>query len=89
MKNQTKGLLLWVATGLVIVVLLTISAVSRAEDLLEEQQPEPTHVVITINSVNQILQYLGTRPYAEVAGIIAGLQTAQLITVPLTNSKEE
>ena len=31
-------------------------------------------VIITLDFANAVLQYLGNRPYAEVAGLIAELQ---------------
>jgi len=71
----------------VLTVLLLVLSVSIMAE--EELQPEPTHVIVSIPDINLVLQYLGTRPYAEVAEVIARLQTAQLVNVQPTDSEEE
>ena len=48
------------------------------------------HAAIPIELFNKIVEYLGTRPYNEVAGAIQEIrETAQMIDIDKENKNEE
>ena len=47
---------------------------------------ENTKVEVTLNLVNGLLQYLGTRPYAEVAQIIQEIHAQVVPQVPVPDA---
>lgn len=44
---------------------------------------EPQKIELTLNLVNAVLQYLGSRPYAEVAPLIMEIQGQAIPQVPV------
>ena len=48
-----------------------------------------TKINLTLNLVNGILQYLGTRPYGEVFQIVQEIQAQAIPQVPTPNPAEE
>jgi hypothetical protein len=54
-----------------------------------EQLMNDTKINLTLNLVNGILQYLGTRPYAEVFPIVQEIQAQALPQVPTPNPADE
>ncbi len=48
-----------------------------------------TKITLTLNLVNGILQYLGTRPYQEVFPIVQEIQAQAIPQVPTPNPAEE
>jgi hypothetical protein len=44
---------------------------------------------LTLNLVNAVLQYLGTRPYAEVFPIVQEIQAQAIPQVPVPTPAEE
>jgi hypothetical protein len=50
-------------------------------------KPE-TPITLTLNLVNGILQYLGTRPYAEVFPIVQEIQAQAMPQVPMPEAAE-
>ncbi len=47
-----------------------------------------TKIELTLNLVNGILQYLGTRPYAEVFPIVQEIQAQATPQVPMPEAAE-
>ena len=48
-----------------------------------------TKIHLTLNLVNGVLQYLGTRPYGEVFQIVQEIQAQALPQVPTPNPADE
>ena len=48
-----------------------------------------TKINLTLNLVNGILQYLGTRPYGEVFQIVQEIQAQAIPQVPTPNPADE
>jgi hypothetical protein len=48
-----------------------------------------TKINLTLNLVNGILQYLGTRPYAEVFPLVQEIQAQAMPQVPTPNPADE
>jgi len=48
-----------------------------------------TKINLTLNLVNGILQYLGTRPYAEVFPLVQEIQAQATPQVPTPNPADE
>lgn len=48
-----------------------------------------TKINLTLNLVNGILQYLGTRPYAEVFPLVQEIQAQAIPQIPTPNPSEE
>lgn len=48
-----------------------------------------TKIELTLNLVNGILQYLGTRPYAEVFPIVQEIQAQAMPQVPMPEQATE
>jgi hypothetical protein len=48
-----------------------------------------TKINLTLNLVNGILQYMGTRPYAEVFAIVQEIQKQAVPQVPAPQGAEE
>lgn len=46
----------------------------KNEQAAQEETNKVEMVQLPLNLINQTLQYLATRPYSEVAGIIADIQ---------------
>jgi len=46
-------------------------------------------VELTLNLVNAVMQYLGSRPYAEVANIIQAIQEQVIPQMPVPQAKAE
>ncbi len=53
------------------------------------QPTNDTPITLTLGLVNGILQYLGTRPYAEVFPLIAEIQSQATPQVPVPEVKDE
>jgi hypothetical protein len=47
-----------------------------------------TNITLSIDLVNGILQYLGSRPYVEVANLITEIQKAAIPAAPIEPSVE-
>ena len=50
---------------------------------------EDKKIELSLNLVNGILQYLGTRPYQEVFPIVQEIQAQAIPQVPLPDRKDE
>ena len=50
---------------------------------MEENQKQPKLFITTEEILNGTLQYLGTRPYADVAHLIDALRQSKLFTPPV------
>ncbi len=48
-----------------------------------------TPISLTLNLVNAVLQYLGTRPYAEVFPLVQEIQAQAMPQVPTPNPADE
>lgn len=48
-----------------------------------------TKITLTLNLVNAVLQYLGTRPYQEVFPIVQEIQAQAIPQVPTPNPANE
>jgi len=48
-----------------------------------------TKITLTLNLVNGILQYLGTRPYQEVFPIVQEIQAQAIPQVPIPTSQTD
>jgi hypothetical protein len=46
-------------------------------------------IELTLGLVNAVMQYLGTRPYAEVADIIQAIREQAIPQVPMPEAKAE
>jgi hypothetical protein len=53
------------------------------------QPTNDTPINLTLGLVNAILQYLGTRPYAEVFPLVAEIQSQATPQVPVPEVKDE
>ena len=54
------------------------------------QKPTPDHpITFTLGLVNAVLQYLGTRPYAEVFPIVQEIQAQAMPQVPTPDPAAE
>jgi hypothetical protein len=53
------------------------------------QPTNDTPITLTLGLVNGILQYLGTRPYAEVFPLIQAIQEQATPQVPVPEVKDE
>jgi hypothetical protein len=53
------------------------------------QPTADTPITLTLGLVNGILQYLGTRPYAEVFPLIQAIQEQATPQVPVPEVKDE
>ena len=49
----------------------------------------PEKIEVTTNLLNAVLQYLGSKPYAEVAQLIAGIQQEAAPQLPQPEVSEE
>lgn len=47
-----------------------------------------TKITLTLGLVNAVLQYLGTRPYAEVFPIVQEIQSQAMPQVPMPEAAE-
>lgn len=53
-------------------------AESKVEESKEIAQPQPTEMVMSLELAQAIANYLGGRPYQEVAELIQGLQGSKV-----------
>ena len=49
-----------------------------AQQAKAEEQVQPTEMVISVELAQALLNYLGNRPYQEVAGLVSGMQDSKL-----------
>ena len=53
-------------------------AESKVEEGKEIAQPQPTEMVMSLELAQDIANYLGSRPYKEVAELVKGLQGSKV-----------
>ena len=53
-------------------------AESKVEEGKEIAQPQPTEMVMSLELAQGIANYLGSRPYQEVAELVKGLQGSKV-----------
>jgi hypothetical protein len=60
-------------------ILLGLALVSCAA--FPQEAETPTHVAINVQTFNALVNYLGNRPYIEVADIMEGIKQAQYVNI--------
>jgi len=65
-------------------ILLGLALVSCAA--FPQEAETPTHVAISVQTFNAVVNYLGNRPYIEVADMMDGIKQARYVNI---EDKEE
>ena len=52
--------------------------VAEQEEAEQQKASQPTKLTMSIELANEVLQYLGSRPYLEVAELVKKIQNSEL-----------